>query len=79
MLAQVITNIPPNTAADIAKVFSDFHMNVSIEYITVALLAISKFAQVAYKHWTTEGTTLDKVCKTVGVVNDAPSTTITTK
>ena len=68
-----ITNAPPNTAADIAKVFSDFGVNVSLTSIGVVLLAISKLAQIAYKHWTTEGSALDKVVKVVGVVQDAPA------
>jgi len=74
ILAQVTNNIPSSTVDDIVKVFSDFHVHVDAGTITIALLAISKFAQIAYKHWTTDGTILDKVCKAVGVVND--STTV---
>lgn len=76
MLAQ-ITNLPASTAQDIAKVFSDFHINVDASQIAIGLLVLSKLAQVAYKHWTTEGTALDKICKTVGVVQDASTAVMT--
>jgi hypothetical protein len=64
---------------DIAKVFQDFGINVSITTIGIVLLAISKLAQIAYKHWTTDGTTLDKVCKLVGVIQDPTTSTAPTQ
>ena len=78
MLAQIVSSDMANNA--IAAGLHYYLPNISVEQIIdiiVALLGISKVAQVAYKHWTTDGTKLDKIVKLVGVVQE-PTTTVVT-
>jgi hypothetical protein len=61
MIAQVIvTNLPDTTATDIAKVFSDFHVNVSMSSIVLGLICIKAAAgyirNFALKNQTEEST-----------------------
>ena len=68
MLAQVT-----NAATALDSIATGLHYylpSVSVENLVLALLAVSKFAQLAYKHWTKEGTKLDTLMKVVGVVQD---------
>ena len=45
MIAQIIvTNLPDTTAMDIAKVFGDFHITMSVGTIALALVCIKAIA-----------------------------------
>jgi len=71
MLAQVTNN--PALLTDIAKVVHDVVPSLNPVDVGVTLLTISKIAQLAYKHWTVEGSWLDKLCEKVGVVQTPPA------
>ena len=74
MLAQVTNAIP-----DVVKLLHDVAPSISATDWAATLstlLAISKLAQVAYKHWTTEGSKMDTVMKTIGVVQEPTAATV---
>lgn len=78
ILAQVITN-QVDIVTWVTQGVHIFAPKLSVAgctEIVTALLTLSKFAQIAYKHWTTEGTKVDKIAKLVGVVQDAPNTVV---
>jgi len=78
MLAQVVTNEVFNTAQWVAQGVHHFVPSLNPVDVAVSLLTISKAAQLAYKHWTTDGSWADKLCKKVGVVQEPASTVVTT-
>ncbi len=74
MLAQIVTS--SEQAMNLIATGLHYYLpSVSVSNLVVGLLAISKVAQLAYKHWTTDGTKLDKIVKLVGVVQE-PTTTV---
>ena len=76
MLAQIVTS--SEQAMNLIATGLHYYLpSVSVSNLVVGLLAISKVAQLAYKHWTTDGTKLDKIVKLVGVVQE-PTTTVVT-
>ena len=77
MLAQV-TNEVVGLIPDVARVIHDVFPKVTLEQCGVAALVISKLAQIAYKHWTVEGTKMDSLMKTIGVVQEPTTTVVTT-
>ena len=82
MLAQagitISNTVPVDRIGDTVKVIHEWLPSFSVEQITVVVLLVSKLAQIAYKHWTTPGTKLDTLMKTVGVVQEPITTTVIT-
>lgn len=60
VVSEVSTNVPDTTAADIAKVFQDFHMNVSIGTVTLGLLALAKLCTY-YRNFALKNKTAEQV------------------
>ena len=80
ILAQV-TNEVFNTGTWLAQGVHHFIPQLSLEGVTqvvAGLLAVSKLAQIAFKHWTTTGTKLDTLMKTIGVVQEPTVNTVVT-
>ena len=69
MIIAQITN--STTALDsIASGLHYYLPQVSLTQIITVLLLISKGAQIAYKHFTTDGSKMDKAMKLIGVVQE---------
>ena len=68
ILAQ-ITN-ETQALSSIAQGVHYYLPSVSLTNIGVVLLGVSKLAQIAYKHLTTEGSKTDKLMKVIGVVQE---------